>query len=230
MMLSSYFIGRIKNMKNEFFINKILPVLSVFILVIFCFTSNVFAYDTVSTDNITYNFPDKITDYLKNTEYFNENYTCFGFYWNNQKYYVFFFEKTEKLKIHFYKQNGYWSFFLDSYSNGCHMIFDNSGNFEQKVAGGGHVTDGYICYEWFGNAITSDTILMANGDLYKEDDSLFFQLPPQTILRKVMEVEAEKKEITTTLVGLARLLIPFLICLIGFWKAWRLLLRILQKA
>ena len=94
MMLSSYFIGRIKNMKNEFFINKILPVLSVFILVIFCFTSNVFAYDTVSTDNITYNFPDKITDYLKNTEYFNGNYTCFGFYWNNQKYYVFSKKKT----------------------------------------------------------------------------------------------------------------------------------------
>lgn len=224
------FYRKDKNMKNKFFINKLLPIVSIFLLILFCFTSIVSAYDTVSTDNVTYNFPDKITDYLKNTEYFNENYTCFGFYWNNQRYYVFFFEKTEDLKIHFYKYEGYWIFYLDKRVDGCYMTFDNSGNFENKVIGGGHVTDSYVCYSWFGKAITSDEILMCNGDIYKEGDTLFFQLPPQTILRKVMEVEAKKKEITTTLVGLAKLLIPLLICLIGFLKAWALLLRILRNA
>lgn len=36
--------------------------------------------------------------------------------------------------------------------------------------------------------------------------------------------------ITTTLVGLVKLLIPLLICLVGFWKAWQFLSTLLRKA
>lgn len=57
----------------------------------------------------------------------------------------------------------------------------------------------------------------------------FFQVAPVGRLATMVTLE-EAKEITTTLAGLTKLLIPLLICLLGLWKGLQVLLRILRMA
>lgn len=57
----------------------------------------------------------------------------------------------------------------------------------------------------------------------------FFCKPLTVTLATVVTLE-EAQEITTTLAGLTKLLIPLLICLLGLWKALQVLLKILRMA
>lgn len=72
----------------------------------------------------------------------------------------------------------------------------------------------------------SSTDIRENGST----SNLFFPAAPVTVLAPILEEVEMNQPITTTIVGLAKLLIPLLICLIGFWKAWRLLSRMLHKS
>lgn len=69
-------------------------------------------------------------------------------------------------------------------------------------------------------------------DIYNKSGDIVFQVPPvqQRVVAQKLEGVEMKEPIITTIVGLAKLLIPFLICLIGFWKGWQLLLKILHKS
>lgn len=75
-------------------------------------------------------------------------------------------------------------------------------------------------------------VYLATFDIYasKTGDEFFFQRTPVTVLAPILEKVEMNQQITTTIVGLAVLLIPLLICLIGFWKACRLLSKILHKS
>lgn len=64
---------------------------------------------------------------------------------------------------------------------------------------------------------------------YKGTDTIFSTEPPMILSGIVKEMEM-MEPIVTTLLGLLGLLIPLLICLIGFWKVWSLLSRILHKS
>lgn len=97
-------------------------------------------------------------------------------------------------------------------------------------------------YAWTGN--TGDWTLdngalifgYASKGVYNQDHTTFFMNPPVaeqqeiTTLKPILEKVEMKEPIVTTIVGLAKLLIPLLICLLGFWKAWRLLSKILHKS
>lgn len=79
----------------------------------------------------------------------------------------------------------------------------------------------------------ANCIIWSSFDINNSDGTLFFQRTPlsQGILAPIMgEAKPKMKEITTTLVGLAKLLIPLLVCLIGFLKALQLLSKILRQA
>lgn len=61
-------------------------------------------------------------------------------------------------------------------------------------------------------------------------EEFFFLLTPHSVIRvKVMGVEMAKP-VMTTIVGLVKLLIPLLIFLVGFWKAWAFLSKTLRQA
>lgn len=83
-------------------------------------------------------------------------------------------------------------------------------------------------YDTFSNCLG---LVYSTVNIYDMNDSnkVVFQAPPVPILAKVVEL-GEAKEITTTLAGLLKLLIPLLICLLGLWKGLNLLLRILRMA
>lgn len=188
--------------------NKLFTILLLFIILISSF-SKVFAYDTVCENGTTYTFSDKIVDYLKTTEYFNENYTCIGFLWNNQKYYVFFYENTADLKVHFYRVNGVrWEFYTSSGAKGVHMTFDTSGNYLDTINGVGNVTDGYKFWDWFGGAVTSNNILLANGKIYGSDSNLFFQMPPPIVEEITITEIAKVEELPEVIVKTMKTIIP----------------------
>lgn len=85
-------------------------------------------------------------------------------------------------------------------------------------------------------------IIATNTDYYHwENTTPFFQatplpsvvyIQPLTIAEEMekMKVQELSQTIVTTIVGLAKYLIPLLICLLGFWKAWKLLSKTLRKA
>lgn len=96
-------------------------------------------------------------------------------------------------------------------------------------------------YQWTGDIdgghnISNMIIVYSSKGIYNADHTTFFINPPvaeqpeTTTLKPILEKVEMKEPIMTTIVGLAKLLIPFLICLIGFWKAWQLLLKILHKS
>lgn len=84
----------------------------------------------------------------------------------------------------------------------------------------------------FSHTIDVIEVVYSSKGIYNNDGTTFFMNPPVqqgVVAQKLEEVEM-LDPITTTLVGLAKLLIPLLICLLGFWKAWQLLLKILHKS
>lgn len=94
------------------------------------------------------------------------------------------------------------------------------------------------------NAITEyeySTILYSSSDVMVNNGGLFFQQTPvdkqaltlpleEKVLAPIMEKVEMKEPIMITIVGLAKLLIPLLIYLLGFWKAWQVFLKILHKS
>lgn len=94
---------------------------------------------------------------------------------------------------------------------------------------------GWSYYDYFFGSGNYECIPIESSKdiIRKSDESVFFQQTPvteQTVLTPILEGMEMNQLITTTIIGLAVLLIPLLICLIGFWKAWRLLLKILHKS
>lgn len=88
---------------------------------------------------------------------------------------------------------------------------------------------------YFNEAIYySDDIINTDGTVFVSGMRSFFQSTPATtsttVLATILGKMEMNQQITTTIVGLAVLLIPLLICLIGFWKAWQLLLKMLHKS
>ena len=113
------------------------------------------------------------------------------------------------------------------FCKGC-MIFEFSDAETFKIAVSSSNGSNYT-------EVTADegkNITYSSYDVLDNEGTLFFQVTPLGVgsLALIAMRLNLTEEITTTLVGLLKLLIPFLICLIGFWKGWHLLLKILRKA
>lgn len=83
------------------------------------------------------------------------------------------------------------------------------------------------CREWGAVGGVDFTFLKSNCPVYDTEGKVFFAVTP--LAQIVSKVELTQ-EITTTIVGLLKLLIPLLICLLSFWKGWKFFLEILHKA
>lgn len=210
----------INNLKKKLFISVLFFILIVsMIFPVFASSGSVTYYNSA--------FPDNVIDVISNSEYYTDDYYVLGCRWsyrNYNNYYVFFIKKTDTLIVTF-DSGSSWS--VNEVCYYTSYTFNSDGTLSSSPTG--------LVYEecnssrFFGNDLYNDVFFLNNGTFYKSDGSVFFQ---QTPLRKVL-IQAEvtkNKEVITTIVGLAKSLIPLLICLVGFWKAWRLLSRILFKA
>ena len=194
--------------------NKILIISILFIIITFSLTLSCFAgMDFTVTDELIENCNSISNgrDYIILTD----NYTC----------YVLFLP-TNVSRV--YISNGRLYNYTDGTTNGLFDLYTANNN---VLSDGGDGTS-YDRISTF--SFWYSTIDIMNGTT---GDTVFFQKTPvteqttkPTILYPILEKTEMKEPIITTIVGLAKLLIPLLICLIGFWKAWQLLSKTLYKA
>lgn len=191
--------------------NKILSIFLIVILISFCFINSVFA--------VTTNVPESFLNLIYNTEdYKSGNYFLMVTENDTTKYKVYFIPKNDNLKV---------------YCDGSKIYFNPSVS-GVKVYGAGDTGLGSLIgtYSFSSEKYMHDSsnLFFAEFDVYTDStySDFFFDTP--TVLFQVLEKVEMTQEITTTIVGLAKLLIPLLVCLIGFWKAWQALSKQLHKA
>ena len=232
-------------MINKFSINKLLFILGIVFLYTFIFCSNVFAYDTTLSDNTVIQYPDKIVEYLQNTDYWNSNYTCVGVRhnYNGTYYFVFFFEKTDGLIVKLgldYKNRLYFC------SNKTTNIYTYKFNSDYSLNSIGSMYskfDDDAEWSWFGSALSTNTYLCANGLVYIvndkvsadyknfdfSDEQLVFPEPPPTVEEQVTITGiTQLAEIPQTMNKVLQLIIPIglkilLMGLIIFLVRWVIL-------
>lgn len=225
--------------------NKII-IISLIFLTLITSVSNVFAYTCTDDTGATYSYPDNVVEYIQETEYYNDNYICLGFYWASGKYYVFFFEKTDDLKVSWgNKTDGTISFNMYHFRtnvnfNGAFYQFDSSGNYKGKnVLTNYTAMNTYNFKQWWGADTGNSKLFFANGDIYNHDGTLFFQAPPPIVEEQKAEItqilleETQKVQIMqqmkTMIVGFLKYLIVLVVSLVAFWKGWQFLSMQLKK-
>ena len=120
--------------------------------------------------------------------------------------------------------------FDDSRSQGVLSAFDSTGVRVGDIYISDYNTDSDTwgdCREWGDVTGTNFTFLKSNCPVYDTEGKVFFSVTP--LAQVVSKVELTQG-ITTTIVGLVKLLIPLLIFLVGFWKAWAFLSKTLRQA
>lgn len=209
--------------------NKILAISIIFILLSFLFINNsVFATETTNTLIVDGHDMSDIYNYFSPDDAF------------------FIYIAPETTSYFFYKPtaNGYTSHVsLFSTSNEATVqYYDSSWNYYGHVKFYSFDTSTEkFNFAWEGDVngdhnISNMNIVYSSKGIYNSDHTTFFMNPPvteqpeTTTLKPILEKVEMKQPIITTIVGLAKLLIPFLVCLIAFWKAWQLLLKILHKS
>lgn len=201
--------------------NKILAVFFIFILISYCF---------IGTSVYATNYD--LSDY-ENKDLMNGSWFIYYDQSSNLIYLVTS-DSTSRPYLTCYLSGGYdWSSMgkLGDYSNmgGFYKYTFNlsTNTFENKK----HIDNGCLN---FGDP--TDKIIASGCDLYRyQSFTSFFQpTPVPSMVNIPIAKELEKvemtQEITTTLVGLAKYLIPLLVSLLAFWKAWQILSHSLHKA
>ena len=203
--------------KENIFIHKILPILSILILVSFIFINN-----NVFASNISVDISSIVNDSVW-CIFLGEDGNYYLAVGINKGSDCFMYESNTYLRYRIDISGGAWLNY-DLY------IFDSS-NYEFVY----HSSQGF-------NYSGVKEFIYSSKDIKIERGSsdVFFQQTPvltssiliqvETSLAQELEKVEMTQEITTTIVGLAKLLIPLLICLLGFCKAWQLLSRLLHKA
>lgn len=232
-------------MKN-LFKNKLI-ILSLIFLILITNLSNVFAYTSTDTAGSNHSFSDKIVEYLKSDEYFNNNYTCLGFLWNNSKYYVYCFEKIDGFVLSWgYGTDGSYSARINHFrtnivTNVVEYQFDTSGNCTYKKGPYkfGPV-DTSFCGQIWGTVIASDPLLLANGDIYDFNGNVFFQGPPPIVEEPTTEttqvlagiLDQEKEQVATLqeVLQILPLIIVVVVSFLGLRKALKILVTFLKHS
>lgn len=206
-------------MKSNFFNNKLLPILSVFLLVVFIFTSSVFA----ATDLFTYTDFDSDNTFdapvINNNDYpyyfvHNSYGTCYTILDDINGY--FYLGSTSPRRI--YASCSSKCYFINSSGDGWYLVASNPS---------GQVSNVDSVDEDFGIIDFHCTVYT---DINKSE--IFFQAPPQitTILVEETERVQIAEQLKTMIVGFLKYLIVLVISLIAFWKGWQFLLTQLKKA
>ena len=192
-------------MKNKF-LTKVLIISFCVISSMLIFSSNSLAFD-FTHDNVEYKLPDLPTDL--SPEFDKNSY----FILKDAGGGIYLIYTTSTLS-HVVYAEGKLYFKDGNASFGSYVLSKDTWSFDTKTG-------------LFKGA--NFTFLYSKFDIYDGNDNVFFQRTPVGQLVKVVTLE-EAKEIPLTIVGLAKFLIPLLICLISFWKGWQILSRILHRA
>ena len=221
--------------------NRILSILCIFLLLIFVFINNSFAY--TSTEDIVCKEPTNTylataLAELQQTYPEEDYYYTYGYSYGPRCFYLVFFEK-QYLKInpyiyyteYTYQNNDYYDLKVsdDNTKVPCavYKIYDGRYALEGNYSYDDHVP----AFTKVSNS-TEPVEFTANFNVYNNSSctDFFFNTPVTGILAPILEKVEMSEPILTTVVGLVGLLIPLLICLLGFWKAWGLLSKILHKS
>ena len=226
--------------------NKLFIVLLIFLLLITTYSS-VFAYTTTIETGAIYSYPDNTVEYLKTTNYYNNNYICLGIKWTATShggplYYVFFFEKTDDLKIYWgTNSKGGLGFKSNIGFKSVHYIFKPDGSLKEgpitRDSASAFTANDF--WHWFGTEVSSTEILMVNGDIYDYSGNLFFLGPPPIVEEPEEEPSQEvgtketlqtmgeiaKEKITQTILIVIATVVFLVISLIGVKKGWQILVR-----
>lgn len=201
------------------FKNKVLKIVIFLLLLLTFFITNSFASTTLINSL-------NVRDYYAIAEEFanSYDYTIYDYIITSSEdeAYIYIYP-TEEYRCNIIYSSRYSQNLIQTES--CKILaFKDVNNPNSYTLVDGHDYVGYT---------NADCIIWSSFDIYNEDSTLFFQVTPLSkgILAPIMgEVKPITKEIVITLVGLLKLLIPFLICLLGFWKGWKILLKILHQA
>lgn len=223
--------------------NKILSIFLIFILTSFCFIGNsVLATTTNNTitavcntsnphngETLTYILPENMTASSHVLVCWSGIYGKWCLYvarnWSDNT--VFRLDSTYKYLFAYDKKSDTtYDFDVYVYQSGT----DNLPTFDKTAK---NLYWNGLIYENGGLpniSVTTDDVYFADNSLCNvasSDVNFFF---PNLMVAPALEKVEMTQEITTTIVGLAKYLIPLLICLLGFWKAWQILSHSLHKA
>lgn len=218
-------------MKNNKFIdNMFLPILSIFLLVVFVLTTFSFASDNssqcpVCEEELILFYPDGISSIILTND-------GSGKHVNNM-----FLVKLD---------NEYYIVVTCSYSNvhGNEKLYINNNNLSTSPSCYMYAYFKYSNNSWnyigydnnfVSNIIQNATFISSTTDIYTDDtfSDYFFQSAPLGITKTLVE-ETTKVQITEQLkimiAGFLKYLIVFVISVIAFWNGWQFLSTQLRKA
>lgn len=206
-------------MKINFLTHKLLPILSIFILILFVFSVSCFASVDLSYNDKVYTVPD-YDDLLETNRYliFLNNY---------DEVFLVVYVKDYMLTCRPVERYGYTDFYYPPFGYSKVYTLNSSGNWYLY-------TD---CSDISGSNITyMKHCFYVTDNIYDKDTGeLVFQGAPQVVIPEITKALVEQ----TTQLGMKpleiiKVVLPIVIItivgLIAFWKAWQLLLKQLRKA
>lgn len=215
--------------------NKILTISIIFILISFIFINNVFAYSEefeYNSNTYTFYIPDGAYNKIQELDLVaKENYYYFAAGANSQVYVYLF---PSPVNCFLTKGTNNTDFDFSSFEGAYYIVLSESGSINSSL----RTISSLQQSSAYGKMAERKFYYSSTVNIYTDSSctDYFFQQPPEeipeipeettpetTTLKLILEKVEMKEPIMTTIVGLAKLLIPLLICLIGFWKAWRLL-------
>jgi len=205
---------------------KVLIIILLYILLIFTFCSNTFAYSSGDENDFGYyysTFPDELLNKVKLLDEWNDNeYGCFGFHykaWNS--YRVIFIENPDFNKsCRVSSSSSYGASFCINLDGGNYIIYDYNLDYSLKERST-HSLNGY--HENKGN----DEYLFKNIKAY-DDDTLFFLPAPLTHLAQVVE-KVEMEETLKEIIQILPLILVVVVSFLGLRKALQMLSTLLHR-
>ena len=196
-------MGKLKTNSRKVFC-RVLPLLAALILILgSCLT--------VSAEDDPYNISE-----LENLGYYHLMKQVEG----SGTYYVYL---TYSYPLYYYADGS--TAYLKSSKNQDYLYYIS----DDSMSTWGEVRNGTLNNSNLASRIDENySILFSSYDIKDIDDNVVFPGPVPPLVKAAEGIAPE--EVMKETIGLLPLLIPFLVGLVGFWKGWQFLLRILRKA
>lgn len=209
--------------KNKFFTHRFLPILSVFLFILFVFFTNVKAADDkryVNYNNVVYTLPSECTDYYLIVE-------------------------SQGFLFLMYGDSPYWgvynagpSYYLYNYSNNTSFGTQNNRlDYHQirldipNTDFSSSDTSFYSIWSIVGsseNPLSDIKIYGSSVDIYDTNGTIFFQKTPVPVLVEIMTQEQAEKKTIQEILGILPLTLVVVVSFLGLRKALSWLLTLLH--
>lgn len=232
-------------MKNKFFVNRFLPIISIFLLVIFILTSSIFAasYDFICSNSncdkvLDIYYPDNIpsiSSFYLDTELSTSKHSINSVIVKyNDNYYMFVtfsYNDVHEQEEFYIDNNGRLIATIEPYNFGIYKYDGSNWSYDNWF--GGRYNNGATSYAI--DIFNNGEFVSSTANIYTDSScsEIFFQNPPLGITGTLVE-ETQKAEIAEQMkimiVGFLKYLIVFVVSLIAFWKGWKFLSTQLRKS